>query len=132
MHRQALSRRLAPRDVVDRVELERPRIGTLNETVLLDICEELSRPVGSAGLEARSTTGVGVSAASLAMPRFLPAQRADVYTRSTSSSYIDSASAGPALIAAVAQYFRWFRISSRPTERNASCTDEIWVMMSAQ
>ena len=87
----------------------------------------------TAGLRgARSTTGVGVSAASLAMPRFLPAQRADVYTRSTSSSYIDSASAGPALIAAVAQYFRWFRISSRPTERNASCTDEIWVMMSAQ
>ena len=37
-----------------------------------------------------------------------------------------------ALIAAVAQCFRWFRINSRPTDRSASCTEEICIRMSAQ
>ena len=61
-----------------------------------------------------------------------PAQRRFLYIRSINSSYIGSASSGPALIAEVAQCFKWFRMSSRPTPRSASCTDEIWVRMSAQ
>lgn len=59
-------------------------------------------------------------------------QRLCLNIMSTSSSYICSASSLPDLMACVAQCFRWFRISSRPTERSASCTDEICVMMSAQ
>lgn len=60
------------------------------------------------------------------------AQRACRYISSSNSSYIASACSGPALIAALAQCRRWLRMSSRPTDRNASCTDAIWIMMSAQ
>ena len=42
------------------------------------------------------------------------------YMRSISSSYIGSACSGPALMAEVAQCFKWFRMSSRPTPRSAS------------
>lgn len=59
-------------------------------------------------------------------------QRTCLYISSSSSSYIASASSGPALIAEVAQCFRWLRMSSRPTPRSASCTDAICTMMSAQ
>jgi len=58
--------------------------------------------------------------------------RESLYIISMSSSYIGSASPLPERISAVAQCLRWFRISSRPTARSASCTDEICVMMSAQ
>jgi hypothetical protein len=61
------------------------------------------------------------------------AQRAWRYIISTISSYIASASCSPPeRIAEDAQCFRWLRISSRPTLRSASCTEEICVMMSAQ
>src|SRR5690606_39533372 len=56
-----------------------------------------------------------------------------LYIRSINSSYIASASAGSSdRSAAVAQCFRWLRISSRPTLLSASCTDAICSMMSAQ
>src|SRR5687767_11240122 len=55
-----------------------------------------------------------------------------LYIRSISSSYIGSACSGPALMAEVTQCFRWLRMSSRPTPRSASCTEEICVRMSAQ
>ena len=55
-----------------------------------------------------------------------------LYIRSMISSYIGSASSGPDRIAADAQWRRWFRINSRPTDRSASCTEEIWVRISAQ
>ena len=55
-----------------------------------------------------------------------------LYIMSTSSSYISAASAPPDRIADAAQCLRWLRISSRPTARNASCVEDICVMMSAQ
>jgi len=61
-----------------------------------------------------------------------PGQRLCVYMRFTSSSYIASDCAGVPRNAELAQCFRWLRISSRPTARSASCTEEICVMMSAQ
>ena len=54
------------------------------------------------------------------------------YIMSTSSSYMASRSSPPAAMAPAAQCRRWLRISSRPTARSASCTEEICVMMSAQ
>src|SRR5437868_683623 len=58
--------------------------------------------------------------------------RACLWKSSTSSSYMASDSASPCLKAWVAQCLRWLRISSRATARNASCTEETWVRMSAQ
>src|SRR5207237_773504 len=55
-----------------------------------------------------------------------------LYMSSTSSSYIASASLSLVRIAVEAQCLRWFRISSRPTARSASCTEEICVSTSAQ
>jgi len=65
-------------------------------------------------------------------PRDARSYRLCRYIMSTSSSYIASRSAPPAAIALAAQCLRWFRISSRPTDRSASCTEAIWVMTSAQ
>ena len=62
-----------------------------------------------------------------------PLQRACLYIMSTSSSYMESAAWVSSLVmAAAAQCLRWLRISSRPTLRSASCTEEICVMTSAQ
>src|SRR5215212_3783988 len=67
-----------------------------------------------------------------AVPQCAVSQRDSLYIISMSSSYMGSASPLPARMAEVAQCLRWFRMSSRPTARRASWTEEICVMMSAQ
>src|SRR5207237_10926459 len=120
-----------------------PVFDRLNEIVDISRCGIVfdGRPVGSEIDPCLSHSGRAskrrldsVHATGAAHPGYceLGLHRVFLYMRSISSSYISVASGSPARIADVAQCLRWFRMSSRPTARSASCTDETCIMMSAQ